>query len=220
MSDPNIPNSPASGSDGPTPGAGSLESLSQQERAAVAGIAKWWWVFLISAVIWAGIAFILLQFTTNSLATVGFIIGAMLLFSGIEQFMAASAAGGAKWLFWIFGVLFMVVGVIALFNPLRTAASVAASLGFIFGLIGILWALESIMARRVNPLWWFGLIAAALMIGMGIWLGNQGFTEKVVSLLVFAGFWALLQAFTDVVRAFQLKKAGQLVASAPRQPVG
>jgi uncharacterized membrane protein HdeD (DUF308 family) len=30
-------------------------------------------------------------------------------------------------------------------------------------------------------------------------------------LLVFAGIWALMQGVTDIVRAFQIRKLGQLV---------
>lgn len=193
-------------------------TLSPEARQAVAGAAKWWWLFLVAAAVWVVVAFMLLQFTTQSLATLGYIIGAMLLFAGIEQFVAASAAGGMKWLFWFFGVVFVVVGVIALFNPLTTAASVAASLGLIFALIGFFWTLESVFARHVNSLWWIGLVSGVILIGLGIWLGNQGLAQKTLSLLLFAGMWALLHAFTDVARAFQLRRVGKLVARAAEQP--
>ena len=45
----------------------------------------------------------------------------------------------------------------------------------------------------------------------GIW--TLGTLETLIILLVFAGIWAMLQGITDVVRAFQLKRLGKLVAS-------
>jgi len=48
---------------------------------------------------------------------------------------------------------------------------------------------------------------------MGIWVGSQGLLEKGITLLVFAGVWALMHAVGDVIRAFQLRKLGKLVAS-------
>jgi len=51
------------------------------------------------------------------------------------------------------------------------------------------------------------------MFGMGIWVGSQGLLSKTVTLLVFAGVWALVHAVGDFVRAFQLKKLGNLVAA-------
>lgn len=195
------------------------QALSPEARQAVAGAAKWWWLFLVAAAAWLAVAFVVFQFSTTSLATVGIIIGAMLLFAGVEQFLAAAVVGGMKWLFWFFGAVFIVFGVIALFNPLTTAASVAASLGLILAMIGAFWAIESIFARSVNSLWGLGLVSGIVMIGLGIWLGNQGLGQKTLSLLVFAGVWALMHAFTDVMRAFQLKRVGELVSREPRLPV-
>jgi uncharacterized membrane protein HdeD (DUF308 family) len=182
-------------------------------REALAGIAKWWWLFLITAVAWAAVAFILFQFDAASLATVGVLVGAMLIFSGIEQIIVAGAAQSMKWFFYLFGVIFIVGGTIALFNPLTTAASLALSLGLFFGLIGVFWAIEAILTRNANPLWWVGLLSAAVMIGLAFWIGSQSATTRAVTLLIFAGTWALVHAVSDVVRAIQLKKVGKLVAA-------
>lgn len=211
MTDPTVP-----------PADASAPGLTDGQRQAVAGIAKWWWLFLITAVLWIVIAIVMFQFDTTSLATVGILIGAMLLFTGIEQFLVAGAAGSMKWLFYVFGVIFVVGGVFALFNPLTTAASLALSLGLFFGLIGVFWGLEAILSRKVNPLWWVGLISAAVMIGLAFWLGGQSATTKVVTMLVFAGTWALVHAVSDIVRAIQLKRVGKLVqqGSPAGAPVG
>lgn len=184
-------------------------------REALAGIAQWWWLFLITAVAWAVVAIVLFQFDAASLTTVGVLVGAMLIFSGVEQILVAGAAQSMKWFFYLFGAVFLVGGVIALFNPLTTAASLALSLGLFFGLIGIFWAVEAILSRKANPLWWVGLLSAAIMIGLAFWIGAQNATTRAVTMLIFAGTWALVHAVSDVVRAFQLKKVGKLVAARP-----
>ena len=40
---------------------------------------------------------------------------------------------------------------------------------------------------------------------------GQFFIEKQYLLLVFAGIWALMQGVIDIIRAFQIKKLGELV---------
>jgi hypothetical protein len=49
------------------------------------------------------------------------------------------------------------------------------------------------------------------MVILAFWTGGQFFIEKQYVLLVFAGIWALLQGVTDLVRAFQIRKLGEMV---------
>ena len=65
--------------------------------------------------------------------------------------------------------------------------------------------------RGVAKLWWFRLIAGFLMVILAFWTGGQFFFEKGYVLLVFAGIWALMQGFTDIIRAFQIRKLRELV---------
>ena len=46
-----------------------------------------------------------------------------------------------------------------------------------------------------------------------VWVGQQGYAQKAITLLTFAGIWAIMQGVTDLVRAFQLKRVGSLVSS-------
>jgi uncharacterized membrane protein HdeD (DUF308 family) len=49
------------------------------------------------------------------------------------------------------------------------------------------------------------------MIILAFWTGGQFFIQKAYVLLVFAGVWALLQGVTDIIRAFQIRKLGEMV---------
>lgn len=195
------------------PGPGGIDpALAEaQGREAIASIAKWWWLFIITGIAWLVVGFIVLQMDAQSAATVGYLVGFMLIFTGIEQFLVASAVPGWKWVWILFGIFFLIGGVWAVFNPIGTAASLAASLGLLFVLISIFWFVEAFASKGSNSLWWLTLISAIIMLGMGIWVGSQGLLAKAITLLVFAGFWAIMHGVGDFIRAFQLRKLGRLV---------
>ena len=115
------------------------------------------------------------------------------------------------WLYGLFGVLFLIAGVIALISPENTFAALADILGFLFLLVGIFWIIQAFVSREINELWWLGLLSGILMVILAFWTGGQFFIEKAYVLLVFAGIWALLQGVSDVVRAFQIRKLGEMV---------
>jgi uncharacterized membrane protein HdeD (DUF308 family) len=107
-------------------------------------------------------------------------------------------------------VLFVIAGVIALIRPKETFAGIADILGFLFLLVGLFWLIQAFVERETNDLWWFGLIAGVAMIILAFWTGGQFFLERVYTLLVFAGIWALFHGVGDLIRAFQIRKLRNL----------
>jgi uncharacterized membrane protein HdeD (DUF308 family) len=169
-------------------------------------IGRLWWLWLVTGIAWILIALVVLQFDAASVTTVGVLIGIMFLLSGFQQFVVAALAPGLKWLWAIFGVLFVIAGIVALISPENTFAAIADILGFLFLLVGVFWVIQAFVDRDVNELWWLGLISGVLMIILAFWTGGQFFITKAYVLLVFAGIWALLHGVTDIVRAFQVRK--------------
>ncbi len=182
-----------------------------EARAALQGISRMWWLWLVFGLAWVIIGVVILQFDSASITTVGVIVGIMFLATGMQQFVVGAMADSGKWLFWIFGVLFLIAGILALISPENTFAALADILGFLFLIVGVFWVIQAFATREANELWWFGLIAGLLMIVLAFWTGGQFFIEKAYLLLVFAGIWALMQGFVDIVRAFQIKKLGKYV---------
>lgn len=168
-----------------------------------------WWVWIASGIVWIVIALVVLQFDEASVTTVGVLVGLMFLLSAVQQFFIAGVVDRGKWLFALFGVLFVIAGVIALIRPENTFAAIADILGFLFLLVGVYWIVQAFLEREVNDLWWLGLTAGILMIILAFWTSGQFFIEKAYVLLVFAGIWALLQGVNDIVRAFLLRRAHQ-----------
>ena len=184
----------------------------EEIREGLTGMAKLWWLWLITGIAWLVIALVVLQFDTASVATVGILVGAMFIFTGVQQFALASVVEGWKWVWILFGILFVLAGFWALFNPGQTVAALADSLGFLFLLVAIFWAIEAFATKEDNELWWLGLIASILMLILAFWTSGQFLVERVYTLLIFAGAWALMQGLVDIIRAFQIRKLGKLVA--------
>ena len=183
------------------------------------GLTKLWWLWLVFGIVWILIALVILQFDQASITTVGVLIGALFLAAGIQQFVIAGLLeGGVRWVLVLFGLLFVIAGVLALISPENTFAGIADMLGFLFLIIGIFWIVQAFIERDANELWWLGLISGVAMIVLAFWTGGQFFIQKAYVLLVFAGIWALFQGVTDIFRAFQIRALGKAVEETPPPP--
>ena len=175
-------------------------------RAAAEEMTRLWWIWLVSGIAWILASVVILQFDAASVTTIGVIVGIMFVFAGAQQLvLAAIAESSLRWVLAFFGVVFLIAGGIAMFNPEDTFAGLADILGFCFLFVGVSWIIRGFLERPVNPVWWLGLISGALMIVLAFWTGGQFFLEKAYTLLVFAGIWAMLHGVTDLIRAFQVR---------------
>jgi uncharacterized membrane protein HdeD (DUF308 family) len=171
-----------------------------------AELARYWWIELVMGVFWVVVALVVLKFNHASMVTVGLLTGIMFLIFAAEQFaLFALDRTGARWLWAFFGVLLAAGGIVALVHPTKTFAGLADILGFVFLLIGVMWTIQSFAERLFNPLWWLTLTSGILMIVLAFWVSGQFFLQRAVTLLIFAGVWALMKGITDIVRAFQLR---------------
>jgi uncharacterized membrane protein HdeD (DUF308 family) len=164
-----------------------------------------WWLWLILGVLWIGASFVILQFDQASITTVGIITGTMFIVLAMQQLILALIATSLRWLWAIFGVVFLAAGIICLVNPEDTFHGMADILGGLFMTVGVWWAVRAFVDRATDSLWWVGLVGAVLMLIMAFWTSGQFYIDKAYTLLVFAGIWALMQGITDIIRAFQLR---------------
>ena len=172
-----------------------------------AQIARYWWVELLAGIFWVVIALVVLKFNHASVVTVGVLTGLMFLLFAAEEFaLAYLDRRGTRWVWALFGVFLTAAGITALIDPVKTFASFADILGFVFLLLGVVWMVHAFMERAFNSLWWLTLISGILMIGLAFWVSGQFFLDRAVTLLVFAGIWALTKGITDIIRAFQIRR--------------
>lgn len=174
-------------------------------RQAARDVAGFWWVWLVAGIAWIVASLAILQFDEASITTIGIIVGIMFVFAGVQQLVLAAIADSLRWLWAIFGVLFVIAGVICFVSPENTFAAMADILGFLFLTVGVWWTMRAFLEKDVNPLWWIGLISGVLMAILAFWTSGQLFIHRAYTLLVFAGIWALMQGITDIVRAFAIR---------------
>ncbi len=188
-----------------------METGADPVVSAAKDVSRLWWLWLVFGAVWTLIAVTILQFDQASVTTVGILIGLMFFVAGLQSMVGAALAERHGWVYGLFGVLFVIAGVVALISPENTFAALADIMGFLFLIVAISWMIEAFIWREVNELWWIGLIAAVLMLILAFWTAGQFFIDKAYLLLVFAGIWALLRGVTDFVRAFQIRQIGKLL---------
>jgi uncharacterized membrane protein HdeD (DUF308 family) len=169
-------------------------------------VGRFWWLWLVTGIAWVVAALIVLQFNHASVTTVGIIVGCMFMAAGVQQLTLAMIADRLRWLWALFGALFIICGIIAFIRPANTFAGLADILGFLFLVVGIWWTIQAFVERDQNSLWWLGLLSGILMIVAAFWTDGQFFFQKAYTLLVIAGIWALMHGITDIVRAFQVRR--------------
>lgn len=184
-----------------------------EARQAATELAKWWWAWLVVGILWIIASIVILQFRQASINLVGIIVGIMFLAAGLQEFAVAAVSSGWRWLWVVFGVLFVAGGIYALFNPVQTFLAIAEILGFLFVLVGIFWIIEAFATMATNPLWWVGLIAGFLMLFLGFWAGGQFLATQAYAFLVFAGIWALFHGIEDIIKAFAIRQMGGMAAA-------
>ena len=183
-------------------------------------VGKWWWVFLITGILWMVLSLIILRFNTASIVTIGILVGCVVIAAGVNEFIAGSLSEtGWRWLHYVLGALFLVVGVIALFSPADTFWAMAALIGWFLLFKGTFDIIISFMTKNENEMWWLTLIVGILELMLAFWAAG-GFGNKVVLLLIWAAAACLARGITEFVRAFSLRKAYKASEQMTGGPMG
>jgi len=165
-----------------------------------------WWIFLLSGFAWLIISAIVLRFDIHAAATIGLLLGALFLFSGIEEFVLASLKGGG-WavLRVLLGVLFIGGAVWSFVTPYGAFWALAAGFGLLLVLYGGFEIAFSAMSQPINPVWWLGLITGILMIALGFWASQQYIAARAALLILWVGIYAVVRGICDLVLAFEVR---------------
>jgi uncharacterized membrane protein HdeD (DUF308 family) len=178
-----------------------------RERAAreVTGM---WWLFLITGVAWLIIALVVLRFDMTSVASVGVLLGVVLLMAAINEFMVLGLRDVAwKWLHGVLAALFVVGGIWAFIHPINAFYELASILGFLLVLKGSMDLIGSVAQREVSELWWLGVVTGGLEILLGFWASQQFFAPRAILILVWVGFFAIFRGVGEIVLAFEARHA-------------
>jgi uncharacterized membrane protein HdeD (DUF308 family) len=159
------------------------------------------WLQVVAGIAWILISLVVLSFDANSMATIGYLTGFVLILAGVDEFVVATVVEGWKWLHGILAALFILGGIASFMAPFQTFGYLALFVGWYLVIKGIFDLTVSIAMRGVLPLW--GLLLA-LGIGevlLGLWaIGYPGRSTYLV--LLWVGFGAMFRGIGDLVGGF------------------
>jgi uncharacterized membrane protein HdeD (DUF308 family) len=183
------------------------------ERMIVRQWARYWWVFLVSGILWLLIAWVVLRGNQTSIAAVGVLVGVVFLLAGINEVgMAAVVPGGWKVWHYLLAVLFILAGLWGFIRPVNTFFALASVLGLILIFYGAFEIIQAIASRAVNPYWWLGLILGILLVLLAFWVSGSdrvyALAQRTYLILFWVGFFALFRGFSQIFMAFTVRHAG------------
>jgi uncharacterized membrane protein HdeD (DUF308 family) len=189
------------------------------ERLMVREAARYWWVFLVSGILWLLIAWVILRGNETSIAAVGILLGVVFGLSGInEAGLAALAPGGWKVWHYLVAVLFLLGALWGFIRPVNTFFALASVLGLILLLYGSFEIIQGVASRPVNPLWWVNLIIGILLVLLAFWVSGSdrvyALAQRTFLILFWVGLLALFRGFTQIMLAFGVRHAGDEAAAA------
>jgi uncharacterized membrane protein HdeD (DUF308 family) len=194
-----------------------------EERLIIREGARYWWLFLVSGVLWLLIAWMVLRLNATSIATVGVLLGVVFLIAGINEVgMASLAPGGWKVWHYIMAVIFLLGGLWGFIRPVNTFFALASVLGLILVFYGSFEIIQGAASRAVNPYWWLKLITGILLVLLAFWVSGSdrlyALAQRTYLILFWVGFLALFRGFSQIMLAFTIRHAGQ--EAAPIGPAG
>jgi uncharacterized membrane protein HdeD (DUF308 family) len=189
-----------------------------RERMIVRQWARYWWVFLVSGILWLLIAWVVLRGNQTSIAAVGVLIGVVFLLAGINEVgMAAVAPGGWRVWHYLMAGIFFLGALWGFIRPVNTFFALASVLGLILIFYGTFDIIQGVASRAVNPYWWVNLITGILLVLLAFWVSGSdrvyALAQRTVLILFWVGFFALFRGFSQIFMAFAVRHAGTEAAA-------
>ncbi len=164
------------------------------------------WLLVLSAIFWLLASLVLLSLDATGAAILGYMVGFVLIFGGVDEFILMIEAPSWRWLHGLAGGLFVLAGIGALFSPFQTFGILALFIGWYLIIKGFFDVAKAIGFRATLPLWGLTLAVGVLEIGLGLWaVGYPG--RSAWLLMIWAGTGALLRSIGDFVAAFTSREA-------------
>jgi uncharacterized membrane protein HdeD (DUF308 family) len=180
--------------------------------------ARYWWVFIVTGTLWLLFSLVVFRFDIHTVTGIGIAVGAVCIAAALNEFIAISASrGGWKAVRAVLGVLFALVGIVALAYPNRTFVEVAAIFSFFLLIKGSFDVMTALLLRREVDLWWVPLLVGVAEILLAFWAAGN-FGREAVLLVVWVGAAALSRGVMEIVLAVRLRELGRGAAPGPPAP--
>jgi uncharacterized membrane protein HdeD (DUF308 family) len=180
-------------------------TLRSRTRAELWRLAGPWWVFLLTGIAWLIIGWVVLRFTSTSVATVGVLLGVLFLLAAVNEFLMGSMGHSWRWAHILLAIFFVAGAIWSFIHPFNAFWAIASIFGLLLIFKGTLDIISGVMTRDVNPTWWLGLLVGILELILGFWVSQQRFPARGALLLLWIGFFALFRGISEIVMAFELR---------------
>jgi uncharacterized membrane protein HdeD (DUF308 family) len=189
-----------------------------EERLIAREGARYWWLFLVSGIVWLLIAWLVLRLNATSIATVGLLLGVVFLIAGINEVgMATLAPGGWKVWHYILAGIFFLGALWGFIRPVNTFFALASVLGLILVFYGSFDIVRGVTSRATNPYWWISLVTGILLVLLAFWVSGSDrvyvLAQRSYLILFWVGFLALFRGFSQLMLAFSIRHAGRETAA-------
>jgi uncharacterized membrane protein HdeD (DUF308 family) len=182
------------------------------------GGARYWWLFLVTGSLWILFSLLIFRFNIDTVTGIGIAIGAVCIAAGVNELLTVGASsGGWKVVRGVLGVLFVLIGIVALVYPNRTFVEVAAIFSFFLVLKGGFDIVSALVVRREVDLWWVPLLVGVAEVLLGFWAAGN-FGREAVLLVVWVGAAALARGVMEIVLAIRLREIGRPGVPGPPAP--
>ncbi len=184
------------------------------EREVLDEAADRWWIFLVTGIAWLVFALLVFQWDYTTVSAISILFGVVAIVAGVNEFFEISVSTtGWKWVHGLLGVLFVLVGIYALWHPYKTFATLAALMGLFMLFRGIFDITAAFITKGEFELWWLQLVTGIIFILLAFWVaGNH--EEKAILLVVYVGVIALVRGITEIFLAFKLRGLRRTLAAA------
>jgi uncharacterized membrane protein HdeD (DUF308 family) len=171
-------------------------------------VAQYWWLPLLSGVAWIVVSIVIFRFDYNSVAAISVLFGVIALASAVtESMIAGVSSGGWRWLHLLLGVIFVIAGITAFFQPGDTFVALAAIVSFYLIFRGISDIAIGFSLSNVTSASWVSVLSGFLELLVGFWAaGSWGLSATL--LVAWVGAAALLHGISNIFAAFRLRQHG------------
>ena len=163
------------------------------------------WLLLASGAVWLLFSFVILALDSTSVATVGVLLGILLLFGAVTEVVQMLAAPGWRWAHAVLAVLFLITGIGSFVSPYQTVGVFSLFIAWYLLFKGTADVFSSVAFRGEIPLWGLGLAVGIVEMLIGLWaVGYPG--RSLALLLIWIGVGALLRGIGDIVLGFSSRR--------------
>lgn len=181
------------------------------EREFAEGASRFWWLFLITGILWLWVSLIVLRLNLESVTAIAVLFGVVAIAAGINEFFAIPPSStGWKIVHGLLGAIFIVAGVVAFFEPAGTFVALASIVGWVLLFKGIV-DITLALTNREAELWWLTLVVGIAEIALAFWAVGY-FRGSAILLVAWIGAVALVQGITEILRAFRLRSLKKQLA--------